>query len=234
MATSLTIRGIPITFPFEPYSIQQDYMSKVIECLQNETNGVLESPTGTGKTLSLLCSSLAWLSIKKAQMQAQRASAVADETKEFLQKINAVSKSSLFGTPTIIYASRTHSQLTQAMQELKRTSYSYMKASVLGSRDMMCIHPEVMKEQQTNAKIHMCRMKVKMRSCQFYNRLERKKEDPSIMDQTVVDIEDLVKLGNQHKCCPYYLSKELKQQADIIFMPYNYLLDPRVRKNLGK
>ena len=48
---------------------------KVLECVREGKNGLLESPTGTGKTLSLLCSSLAWLEEAKAKRQLARITA---------------------------------------------------------------------------------------------------------------------------------------------------------------
>jgi len=39
-----------------------------------------------------------------------------------------------------------------------------------------------------------------------------------------MDIEELHKLGKKHNFCPFYMSRELYQSADVIFMPYNYLL----------
>ncbi|KAL0109407.1 hypothetical protein PUN28_014465 [Cardiocondyla obscurior] len=220
-------------------------MKKVIECLQNGQHGVLESPTGTGKTLSLLCSSLSWLLMKKAQLQAQ-VIAGAIEKKDFggqffkhltsgLEKAaGAPDNVQSFGwaMPKIIYASRTHSQLSQAMHELKRTSYKHVSTAVLGSRDQLCIHPEVSKETSAFNKIHMCHSKVKSRTCFYFNNVEARKDDP-VFKQEVLDIEDLVKVGQKHKCCPYFLAKELKQNADIVFMPYNYLLDPKTRKSQG-
>lgn len=55
-----TINGIDVEFPKKAYDCQVDYMRSTIQALSISTNALLESPTGTGKTLSLLCSTLAW------------------------------------------------------------------------------------------------------------------------------------------------------------------------------
>lgn len=242
------INEIPVNFPFEPYDVQKAFMAKVIESLKTSTNAVLESPTGTGKTLSLLCSTLAWVLSQKAQVQAQaqaqaqqsqqkpntQASSSSERTmEELLAKLNSISgknRGGNWGVPKIIYSSRTHSQLNQAMNELKQTSYSFVRAVVLGSRDQLCIHPEVMREQGNSNKVQMCKIRVQSRSCSFYSRVESKKDSPEFRMQTVMDVEDLVTVGKKLKMCPYYSSKELVDDADITFMPYNYLLDPKARK----
>lgn len=80
----------------------------------------------------------------------------------------------------------------------------------------------------------MCQLKVHTKSCNFYRRVEKMKSHPCITESSVIDIEDLISLGKSNGFCPYYMAKELKEQADIIFMPYNYLIDARVRKTIGK
>lgn len=42
----ININGLEVKFPFEPYELQRDYMTKVIEALNGKQNAVLESPTG--------------------------------------------------------------------------------------------------------------------------------------------------------------------------------------------
>lgn len=88
-------------------------MVLVVEAVKNKNNAILESPTGTGKTLSLLCASLAWLIKAKT------------ENEGCLTKI--------------LYASRTHSQLKQVVGELKKTVYK-PNMVILGSRDQYCIN----------------------------------------------------------------------------------------------
>ncbi|KIH62356.1 hypothetical protein ANCDUO_07359, partial [Ancylostoma duodenale] len=66
----VNIRGVDVMFPFSPYECQLAYMDKVIEAIDMKFDTALESPTGTGKTLSLLCSTLGWLQKQKLMFQA--------------------------------------------------------------------------------------------------------------------------------------------------------------------
>ena len=224
------VGGTCVNFPFNPYEIQIEYMRKVLECLQDGKNGLLESPTGTGKTLSLLCSSLAWL--EKARAAKQLA---------LLQPEPGGGQGGggegggNWSPPVrhkIIYSSRTHSQLSQAVAELARTSYRYMKVAILGSRDQLCVNPSVMDAPSSREKLHMCQAKVKSKTCTFHQNVEKSKERPELRDNEIMDIEDLHKLGRKHNFCPYYMSRELYQSADVIFLPYNYLLDHKIRSSL--
>lgn len=38
---------------------------------------------------------------------------------------------------------------------------------------------------------------------------------------------------SQHSACPYYVSRALSKHAEIVFCPYNYLLDPVIRDAMG-
>ncbi|KAF9574511.1 DEAD H (Asp-Glu-Ala-Asp His) box helicase 11 [Mortierella alpina] len=55
----------PVSFPAfpypTPYSIQTDFMQQLFECIDQRKVGIFESPTGTGKSLSMICGAVAWL-----------------------------------------------------------------------------------------------------------------------------------------------------------------------------
>jgi Fanconi anemia group J protein len=42
----------------------------------------------------------------------------------------------------------------------------------------------------------------------------------------------LRQVGRKLKACPYYATRELKNTAQLIICPYNYLVDPRIRKSM--
>ncbi|KAM9672544.1 LOW QUALITY PROTEIN: ATP-dependent DNA helicase DDX11 [Trichechus inunguis] len=55
------VGDIQFPFPYTPYSIQKDFMAELYQVLEAGKVGIFESPTGTGKSLSLICGALSWL-----------------------------------------------------------------------------------------------------------------------------------------------------------------------------
>ncbi|ODV96354.1 hypothetical protein PACTADRAFT_41907 [Pachysolen tannophilus NRRL Y-2460] len=55
--------------PYEPYHIQVQLMGAIYDVIdKNYKIGLFESPTGTGKTLSIICSTMTWLRNYKRQL----------------------------------------------------------------------------------------------------------------------------------------------------------------------
>jgi Fanconi anemia group J protein len=53
------------------------------------------------------------------------------------------------------------------------------------------------------------------------------------LENNTWDIEDLVKQSKRKKICPYYAARDLAPIVDVIFCPYNYLIDPRIRSTVS-
>ena len=252
--TTVDVDGTPVHFPFRPYDCQVDYMKATMAALNRGENALLESPTGTGKTLCLLCSTLAWQRGRAALFQSARgASQMSQQAKPIADAdANAGPDDDAPAAPrrsVILYASRTHSQLTQVVGEMRATRYR-PKHAILGSREQLCVHPRVKTKGATSADINAgCSKLSKERKCRFKNNLEGftvPNNEPgaggrdgggcgsgggssSSAHQPILDLEELQTLGTERKVCPFYLTRGNVKEAEIIFLPYNYLLDPDIR-----
>jgi Fanconi anemia group J protein len=112
------VAGYDVEFPHNPYGTQLGFMHKVLKALDAEGNALLESPTGTGKTLSLLCSALAWQTKYKATMNSWSANQDSLHAKEVhdgvdLPDVKEKTSKKKPKVPRVFYTTRTHSQIAQ-------------------------------------------------------------------------------------------------------------------------
>ena len=148
----LIIEDVEIYFPYNPYEKQITYMTSIIQVLNKKYNSseeinfnalaALESPTGTGKTLCLLCSLLAW--------------------------VNTKGKAINF-SGTIFYSTRTHSQISQVISELNKTCYE-PRIAILSSREFSCANTELKKSLAPSVLDIKCAREHK--NCRFYRDIE--------------------------------------------------------------
>jgi regulator of telomere elongation helicase 1 len=228
--------GVEIRFPFSPYPSQKAFTENVLDCVVNGKHGILESPTGTGKTMALLAAAVAWTEHRR---RIPTASVLATSMPKM--PLEATSFASGRSSSLVIYSSRTHSQLVQVMTQLKRClnaspTTPSVKAVVLGSRDQLCINPKAA-DKESSEKVKLCNVLTRSRQCEFYNNFQAVSADQmssrSDVTEAICDIEDLVQKSRQRKICPYYASRDIASRADLIFLPYNYLLDASVRASLA-
>lgn len=118
------VAAYDIDFPHKAYGVQLGFMEKVLKALDTKSNALLEAPTGSGKTLSLLCAALAWQRQQKLDMAKGESEfdvkGEPDSEVDELQEAEAadslypeVNKKQRKRCTRIYYATRTHSQIAQ-------------------------------------------------------------------------------------------------------------------------
>ena len=346
----------PISFPFEPYPQQRDLMRSIYDCIEKSSVGCFESPTGTGKSLSVICATLSWQykeekrivdeqlaaslknktntendwlmafqssfendtpesrKIKRAydlhlamKERVHRASSrnfsgqgrenkfwkktlkstdiksldhgincserILEPEDEFSlkhydssdelsqrsvrKKMNSSTArsdlsdsdddediSTSLGLPKIYYCSRTHSQISQFVNEIKRTAFANARCVTLGSRRNMCINSEVTKLGSDSKISETClemqksksrtleatdddyliaktkkAKKSDMRPCQYHNRSKEQDFADNALGK-IRDIESLITLGDNLEACPYYATRRAIHDAQVKFSPF--------------
>ncbi|XP_026635916.1 Fanconi anemia group J protein [Microtus ochrogaster] len=138
--------------------------------------------------------------------------------------------------PKIYFGTRTHKQIAQITRELRKTAYSGVPMTILSSRDHTCVHPEVVGNFNRNEKCMELLDGKHGKSCYFYHGVHKISNQQTLQFlqgmSKAWDIEELVGLGRKLKACPYYTARELVDDADIVFCPYNYLLDAQIRESM--
>ncbi|CAH2314712.1 TFIIH basal transcription factor complex helicase XPD subunit [Pelobates cultripes] len=215
----LNIDGLLVYFPYEYiYPEQFSYMLELKRTLDAKGHGVLEMPSGTGKTVSLLSLIVAY----------QRAYPL-EVTK-------------------LIYCSRTVPEIEKVVEELRKLiEYTQAQtgeklnflALALSSRRNLCVNPEVSAlrfGKEIDGRCHSLTASFvrtqRQRDpstpyCRFYEEFD------AIGRQTplpvgVYNLDDLKALGRQRGWCPYYLARHALSQCNVVVYSYHYLLDPKI------
>uniref|UniRef100_K3W6Y0 Helicase ATP-binding domain-containing protein n=1 Tax=Globisporangium ultimum (strain ATCC 200006 / CBS 805.95 / DAOM BR144) TaxID=431595 RepID=K3W6Y0_GLOUD len=362
------------SFPYDPYAIQLQLMQQLYATIDSQHVGIFESPTGTGKSISLICGALSWLTKHTDEYGLLRAASAHDQensgtvpttdgaaattqavepnwlarfdqdhaqreakqqqvtAKAALRGIEAIraepsentkkrkigfaynhqerqrrqvggptptrragtngeskaddedgdehvvdaydsdrvehvassdSESELkkpstrrgppepppeYGVVKIIYCSRTHSQISQFVREIRKTVFGdHIRVVSLGSRKNLCTNPSVASlrsdlqmtdkclDMLQGAKKQTKAAKQKKKAtgkCPFYDKeLLGYYKDYALAH--VHDIEELHELGDEMSICSYYGTRESVPLAQVIAMPYSMLLSKDTRESLG-
>ncbi|XP_060534815.1 general transcription and DNA repair factor IIH helicase subunit XPD [Cylas formicarius] len=221
----LSVDGLIVYFPYDYiYPEQYAYMCELKKALDAKGHCLLEMPSGTGKTTTILSLVVAYM----------------------LEHPHNVRK--------LIYCSRTVPEIEKVMEELKKLLNYYEKLDeqypslvglVLSSRKNMCVHPEVSTAREgkiVDAKCHaLTASYVRERHerddtvpvCQYYEGFSLDGKE-SNLPYGVYTIDDLKQYGKDRNWCPYFLARFHIIHANIVVYSYHYLLDPKIADVVSK
>lgn len=222
------IGDLPVLFPYPRiYPEQYAYMRDLKRTLDAGGHCVLEMPSGTGKTVSLLSLIVAYQQFYPETRKLIYCTRTMSEIEKALAELKA------------LMSYRTD-QLGAAEE---------FRGLGLTSRKNLCLHPSVKREKRGSIVDARCQsltasfvrsrrqLGENVELCTYYEALDML-EPHNLIPPGVWTLEGMLSYGDQQKQCPYYTARRMMPFCNVIIYSYHYLLDPkkmmRVSKELSK
>jgi Rad3-related DNA helicases len=194
-------------FPYSPRGPQQDIVEFIRTVTDSGGTAVLESGTGTGKTICSLAGAL---------------------------------QSTLNTGKRLVYITRTKSQQKQVIHEVRQISKKRNVAciGVQGRNVSTCPFMKDDPELTSGTPEELSRLcsdlkKRKTDGCRFYRQMDpdEVQEHLEFLRKEHPNPEEFIAYAAEMQCCPYELMKRLVEYADVIVIPYTFMLMPNIRQH---
>ena len=220
------IEDLEVFFPYPYiYPEQYEYMCKLKKIIDVKGPGVLEMPSGTGKTVSLL-SLLTSYQVKYPQVKVVYCSRTVPEIEKALEELKVV--------------------INYRDNELGEEAPSFLGVG-LSSRKKLCINREVNKDEERDLVDSRCRNLtanwVRQKSeerggvggvelCEYFEKFESEGKEKMLYG--VYTLDEIKKVGKEKGWCPYFFSRNLLNFANVIIYSYQYMLNPKIYDLVSK
>lgn len=229
------IDDLPVLFPYPRiYPEQYAYMCDIKKTLDVGGNCILEMPSGTGKTVSLLSLTVAYQMHYPEHRKIVYCSRTMSEIEKALIEL--------------------HSLMEFRLKELGYVEE--FRGLGLTSRKNLCIHPTISQERKGAVVDEKCRritngqLKEKVEKglvteemqksnpevysmCEFHENLTPM-DQHDLIPNGVYSFEGLIKYCKENKTCPYFTVRRMIPFCNIVIYSYHYLLDPKIAERVSK
>ncbi|KAH2990389.1 DNA-dependent ATPase of the nucleotide excision repair factor 4 complex [Aspergillus fumigatus] len=218
------IDDLPVLFPYPRiYPEQYAYMCDLKKTLDAGGHCVLEMPSGTGKTVSLLSLIIAYQQHYPEHRKLIYCSRTMSEIEKALAELKELMK---FRSQQLGYTED-------------------FRALGLTSRKNLCLHPSVKREKSGTVVDARCRsltagfVKEKkergedVELCIYHENLDLL-EPHNLVPPGVFTLDGLLKYGEEHKQCPYFSARRMMPYCNVIIYSYHYLLDPKIAERVSR
>lgn len=218
------IEDLPVLFPYPRiYPEQYAYMCDLKRTLDTGGHCVLEMPSGTGKTVSLLSLIVAYQQHYPEHRKLIYCSRTMSEIEKALAELAALMKY--------------RSDQLGVVEDFRGLG--------LTSRKNLCLHPSVKREKSGAVVDSRCRsltagfVKEKKERgedvdlCIYHDNLDLL-EPHNLIPPGVWTLDGMLRYGEQQKQCPYFTARRMMPFCNVIIYSYHYLLDPKIAERVSK